>query len=381
MFAPYVFKAPLGLSIFSLKQFNVINPHWLNHKLWISSLAPPYPSNAFNRFMDIVIHHKRLPHSAYTAVTANCPYNCPFCSYGNREYDDLTTEQWIDIIQQLKQLGTAIIGITGGEPLLRNDLEKIIKETRPEMSTIIFTTGYQLTKSRAQALADAGTDCITIGLEYTDEKKQDTVKKGKHSFQYAKNAIKYCNDVGIFSSIATIGTREKINNGEMERLYDLAVDWDIGEIRVLSPVATGKWLGKTDEILSKKEFDYLRQFHKSKNKTGKRPIITWTTYYESSEIFGCITGFQYIFVDAKGNICPCDLTPLSFGNIKEKSIKTIWNEMNETFPRPRYSCLMNDISSTIKSDALPLPPDKSINIVPKILEDDPKPKVSKYFKK
>ena len=381
MFSPYFFKVPLRASWFSYSKFKHINPQWFNDKIWISSLIPPYPSEPFNRFIDVVIHNKRLTHNTNIAVTSKCPYNCPYCCSALRESKDLSTKEWIDSINQLKSLGTAILGITGGEPLLRKDLEEIIKTASPEIYTVLFTTGYKLNSARVRKLEDADLGCLAVGLEYADEKKQDEIKGKKGSFRYAENAIKLSNEIGIYTCIITICTKEKIKNGEIKKLYDLAKEWNICEIRLISPVATGRWLGKTNVILGEEEFQELKDFQIKYNKTRKPPIVTWISYLESPEILGCLTGYQYLFIDSAGNICPCDLTPLSFGNVTKEPIGKIWDRMAKSFPRPRDKCLMDKISPKIKSQKLPLSPDESKKMIPKLDEKDPLPNLSKYLKK
>jgi MoaA/NifB/PqqE/SkfB family radical SAM enzyme len=377
IYFPYFWKVPLKFSIYAYKKFKYQNPQWFNNQIWITTLFPPYPSEAFNRFMDVTIKDERLPQAANFAVTSNCPFSCSFCGYGRRVKKDLKTKQIIDIINQLKDLKCSNLGITGGEPLLRDDLEEIITAAKPEIFTILFTSGYKLSFERVKSLKKAGLDCITFGLEYSDPKKQDEIRGHKESFKYIENAVKNCRKAGIFISIATIGTKEKIKNGELNRILQLAKKWNVGEIRLISPIATGRWTGCLDQMLGPEEYEQLRQFHINQNNTHTTPIITWITYYESPDLFGCLTGYRYVFIEASGDVCPCDQTPLSFGNVTKEPLKDIWKRMEKSFPRPRLYCLMNDISPKIDAEILPIPPEKSVNIVPKIEETTPLPEISK----
>jgi MoaA/NifB/PqqE/SkfB family radical SAM enzyme len=377
MYFPYFWKVPLKFSIYASNKFKYQNPKWFNNQIWVNTLSPPYPSEAFNRFMEVLIENKRYPQSTDFAVTSKCPYNCPFCSYGRRIKKDLTTKQIIDIINQLKDLRCSILGITGGEPLLRKDLEEIIKAASPEMFTILFTSGYKLTPERVKTLKKAGIECVTLGLEYSNPEKQDEIRGLKGSFKYVENAIKICNESEIFTSIATIGTKEKIRNGELERILQLSKKWNVNEIRLISPVATGNWAGHIDQMLGPQEFKHLREFHIKQNKTHTTPIITWISFFESPEFFGCLTGYKYVFIDASGEVCPCDQTPLSFGNVTKEPLKEIWKRMGKSFPRPRLNCLMNEISLKIDNKILPLPPNKSEEIIPKINDTIPLPEIPK----
>ena len=56
-------------------------------------------------------------------------------------------------------------------------------------------------------------------------------------------------------------------------------------------------------------------------------------------MFGCGAGFHHLFIDAVGNVCPCDLTPLALGNVIDEPLVDIWIRMSEWFALPRCGCL------------------------------------------
>jgi len=65
-------------------------------------------------------------------VTYRCPLHCAFC-YNPTDYDkhtqnELSTEQWIQALRDARKLGAIQLGISGGEPLLRDDIEEIVVE-------------------------------------------------------------------------------------------------------------------------------------------------------------------------------------------------------------------------------------------------------------
>ncbi len=380
MFYPNIRKVPISFLLFALSKFNYQRPHWFNNQVRINSGIPPYPSKAFDRFIKILIEQKRIPHTVNFAITSNCPYNCPHCLYGKRKKKDLPLNQVLDLINEIKDLGSSILGITGGEPMLRSDLEEIISTASPELATIIYTTGYNLNKKRAEKLLKAGLDWITIGLESTDAAFQDKIRGKDGSLQKAINAIKICKEVGIYTTIGTIGTREKMNNGEIDRIYELANSLEVEEMRLIFPSATGRWIDHTEEILNNNELQKHIKFQIEHNKKKTGPIVTSLAYLESKEMFGCTAGYNYLYIDSNGEVCPCDLTPLSFGNIKEKSLKNIWLKMRDYFPNPRATCLMRELSPKIKSDKFPLSINESEKLLNSNLNKTPLPTVYKKLK-
>jgi len=89
-------------------------------------------------------------------LTYQCPLHCVFC-YNPTQHtqvkDELSTAQWVDVMTQARQLGAAQLGFSGGEPLLRDDLELIVAEAhRLGYYTNLLTSGVGLTEKRAAAL-------------------------------------------------------------------------------------------------------------------------------------------------------------------------------------------------------------------------------------
>lgn len=337
--------------------------HWFNNQVRINTFFPPYPSQSYDRFFRSIIERKRTPYQAYVAVTSACPYQCPHCSYGKRPPGHLSRNDLLKIISELKTLGTSIIGFTGGEPLLSEDLEEIITAAAPEMTTVLFTTGYRLDDSRAKKLLKAGIGSVVVSIESSNPQQHDALRGKSGSFSEAVTAIKACTNTRIYTAIETIGTRQKIRDGELEKIYETGCRLNVEEIRILSPVAAGRWTGCTDVMLQPEELSALQEFHAMHNRQKNGPCVATGAYIESETMFGCTGGYHHIYIDAAGEVCPCDLTPLSFGNIKKESLQDIWDKMAPYFPQPRPRCLMSTIAANITSDRLPLAPDESIRIM------------------
>jgi MoaA/NifB/PqqE/SkfB family radical SAM enzyme len=378
---PYIQDTSWRFKWFSLLKFRNERPHWFNNQIRINSAFPPYPSESFDRIVDVIKNKKRVPHTIDFAVTPRCPYHCPHCSYGHRKMEELSLDEILHLIQDMKDLGTAILGITGGEPMIRSDLEQIVAACFPEIATIIYTTGYNFNKKRAEKLYDAHVGSIIIGLDSTDPIIQEKVRGQKGSLELGIQALKICHEIGIYTGINTIATRERLLNGELERIYDLACSLDVGELRLNFPIATGRWAGCSKEQLKAEELEMLKKMRKRLSKKRSGPIVTTLAEYETEDFMGCNTGYQTVFIDSSGEVCPCDFTPLSFGNITETPLKDIWKQMEEYFPRPRADCLMREISDKIDSDVFPLPPEKSKKMIPALNEESPYPKIYKKLTK
>ncbi|HVP12399.1 MAG TPA: radical SAM protein [Phycisphaerae bacterium] len=383
MFATMVGRVPTGHLWYLLRRLRFEKPHRVDGQIRINTFFPPYPSRAFDRFCRALIDRRRVPYSTYLAATSACPFRCPHCSYTGRPAGQMSREQMLDIIGQIKSLGTCTLGLTGGEPLLRDDLEDIVAAAAPEMVCIVFTAGYGLDAQRARRLAAAGVSCVTIGLESADAATHDRIRGQAGSFAMAQSAVEECLESGVYTAVSTVGMRERVAAGELESIYELARRWGVGEFRVLAPVATGAWVRCGSQMLTPQESRALRDFHISHNRRREGPTVVCNAYLESDELFGCGAGFHHLFIDATGQVCPCDLTPLSFGDVTVEPLAEIWERMGTFFPLPRCGCLMGKVTRELSAAAaadvaaeftrLPLPREKSEPLCPRRSVTDPLP--------
>ena len=365
MFARMVGRLPAGHLWFLLRRMRNEKPHRFAGQTRINTFFPPHPSPAFDRFCEAVIRRRRVPFSTYLAVTGRCPYRCPHCSYAGRGEGELSTRQAFDAVEQIKGIGTCTLGFTGGEPMLREDLPELIAAAGPEMASILFTTGHRLDAAGARRLADARLTCVTVGIESSDAARHDEVRGRNGSFEEARAAVAACREAGLYTAVSTVATRERLAGGELERMYALAAEWRVGEFRVLAPVATGGWRGRGAEMLSPAERASAAEFHVRHNRRRGGPAVASFAYLESPELFGCGAGYYHLFLDAAGNVCPCDLTPLSFGNVTAEPLGEIWSRMGRHFARPGCRCLMADLAGGLAEDGpLPLPPEQSQRLCP-----------------
>ncbi|MDP1789886.1 MAG: radical SAM protein, partial [Methylibium sp.] len=97
-------------------------------------------------------------------LTYKCPLHCVFCSNPTDYADHLSeigTEDWKRVFREARKMGAVQLGFSGGEPLLRDDLEELVAEARQlGYYTNLITSGIGLTEKRARALKDAGLDHI-----------------------------------------------------------------------------------------------------------------------------------------------------------------------------------------------------------------------------
>ncbi|NQV32922.1 MAG: radical SAM protein [Phycisphaeraceae bacterium] len=379
VFARSLTSLPLRHVWYLTRQLRFEQLHIHNDRIYVNTFLPPIPSPAFDRLLNAVIHKKRVPFSTYFAITDECPFKCSHCSYGRRASGEMTTAQALDVIEQIKGLGTTTLGFSGGEPLLRQDLPKLIQAVGPDTETIIFTTGHTLDAAKAAQLRKAGLNSLMIGMESDIASTHDAVRGVPGSFDEGMEAIRLGLDAGLYTAISTVATHDKIKDNTIEKMANLARDLKVHEFRILEPVPTGRALGQTSALITPAERHTLTTFHKQWNQAKKGPAIASFSHLESDAMFGCGAGYHHLYIDACGEVCPCDLTPLSFGNVLNTPLATIWQQMGEVFTQPRCSCFAAkaccDLAKQSQTGSLPLPVDKTTELCQSHPCEGPLPRV------
>lgn len=305
------------------------------------NIALQVPGEGANFFHNHVQGKRLAPISAYIAATGKCRYNCWHCSAASAGQNELSTSSLIAIVQKLQDLGVGIIGFTGGEPLLRDDLEEIIAAVdRQKSMVLVFSTGFNLTLERAAALKAAGLFGIAISLDSVGKEKHDELRGYPGAYEQALNGIRNARQAGLYTMSQTVGTRELMAEGEIFALAEMLKGEGIHEMRIVEPLPCGRLSGPNPALLSAEEQNQLKQLHITLNGDQRYPKASVFPYFESAEQFGCGAGTQHSYVDAAGNFGPCDfLEDLRYGNLLTEDVRAVWQKMHQASGGPKCSCL------------------------------------------
>lgn len=331
-------------------------------KVMINSFLPPVPSEAFRglaRGLHALTQGRAVPVSTYVAVTNACPYRCWHCSREFRVGSDMPLGTMLGAIRELQALGVSIIGLTGGEPLVRKDLEQIVAGIDERSVSILFTSGAGLTPGRARALKRAGLFGVAVSLDHYEPGIHDARRGRPGAFETALNAIRASKRMGFYTMLQLVATRDVIEGGSIPRYLALAQELGVHEIRVLEPMPAGRLLhGDPSCFLKPHERQELHRLHQRTNRSRRLPKVCAFAYVEDAGMFGCGAGFQHMYIDAAGNVCPCDFTPISFGNVRHESVQAVWQRLNEAFARPRRRCFLLENAAALRRQfdgTLPIP--------------------------
>ena len=343
----------------------------IGDKIYTNTFTPYFPSRAYDRFLKGVISvtsGNPLPVVTNFAVTPQCPCNCWHCSFSDRSKKDiLSLDQLKKAISDVQDLGASVIGLTGGEPLLRDDLEDIIASIDNRSMPIIFTTGYKLTRDRVKGLKNAGLEIPVISLDHYSAKVHDKCRRKEGIFDDALNAIKLFQDEGFYVAVSFVPDKPLVSDRrEIFKVIEFFKDIGINDMRLTSPILSGKLTSKPEERLSGENVGTIFEIQKKCTRTKGYPGVFAYDFFESEKYYGCGAGFNYMFIDSQGNVCPCDFTMMSFGNILERPIQEIWEETSKHFctPGPKcYANISNDVIFSKKKAEWPLKKQATLEIL------------------
>jgi len=346
----------------------------LNGKIFSNTFTPAYPSLAYDRFLEgVVATASGIPRPVIVnfAVTPQCPCNCWHCSFADRAKKDvLSLECLKETIASVQDLGTSVIGLTGGEPLLRKDLEDIIASIDQRSMPLLFTTGYHLTKERVQRLKQAGLEIPVISLDHYDPRKHDNGRRKEGMHAYAIKAIELFKQAGFYVAVSFVPDRDLVGNREeLFKTIDFFRDLGVNDMRLTSPILSGHLTSDPDALLLPEHVQTIFEVQKLCTETPGYPGVFAYDFFESPQYYGCGAGYNYMFIDSQGNVCPCDFAMLSIGNILREPVEELWQTMSDRFQMPGCGCYANRISSQVasqKPDHWPLDPAASKEITDQI---------------
>ncbi|MCL5098200.1 MAG: methyltransferase domain-containing protein, partial [Candidatus Omnitrophica bacterium] len=258
--------------------------------------------------------------------------------------------------------GAVIVTLTGGEPLLREDVEEIVGAFDQRSCLILGTTGAGLTLERAVNLRAKGLFAVGVSLDSTVEKEHDRLRGKSGAFRAALAALETARQNGLYPYVVSVATREFLERRRFMRFLRFAGAAGALEVHLLEPSATGRLTGRTDVLLTPKERRQLADYQREIAHREDLPIVSALAHLESAQAFGCGAGLTHLYIDGSGEVCPCNLVPLSFGNITREPLDRVMERMGRHFQQPRTHCVGRLLAKHVRGGSLPTLPDVSSEI-------------------
>ncbi len=266
-------------------------------------------------------------------LSNRCNLACIHCSSNADDCGTLghTTSEALEIVEQMAAIGVMDVAFSGGEPLLRKDLPRLVAYAGSlGMTTGTSTNGYPLTSSNARKLRGAGLTRLQVSLDGT--KAMHDHIRGEGAFAKAVEAIRRSLDHGLTTHICF--TAMRMNAHLLPEMIDLARNLGVDGFNLSQFVPTGR--GTLDQgitpAVSRKLLEtwlvarrHYPGMYLSTHSAGLAALEP-----DSADCRGgCQAGRSIGCITAEGDVTPCVMFPLVLGNLKDCSLRDIW-EQSET---------------------------------------------------
>lgn len=268
-------------------------------------------------------------------LTYRCPLQCPYCSNPidfARRTQELATEDWLRVLHEARQLGAMQLGFSGGEPLLREDLEALIREARKlGYYSNLITSGVGMDEARVARCKEAGLDHIQISFQASNEELNNYLG-GTASFQHKIEMARAVKAQGYPMVLNIVIHRQNID--QIEDIIRMTIDLQADFVELASTQYYGWSKVNLDTLLPTREqltkAEAVAHRYQQQMKDKMKILYVVPDYYEERPK-ACMNGWGSIFltITPDGTALPChaaqQLPGLSFPNVREHSIEEIWS--------------------------------------------------------
>jgi pyrroloquinoline quinone biosynthesis protein E len=276
------------------------------------------------------------PTTLLAELTHRCPLHCPYCSNPLelvRSREELSTEEWKRVIGEARALGVLQLGLSGGEPLVRRDLEELVAHAHEVgLYQTLVTSGLGLTRERALRLRDGGLDHVQISMQDAERESAERIA-GTRSWEAKHRAAALVKELDLAFTVNVVLHRANLDR--LAAIIDMAADmgadrvelantqyygWAVTNREALMP--TRAQVERSEEVVGRAVERYR----------GRMQIVYVLPDYYGEYPKPCQGGWgnHYIVVAPDGKAMPChaasQITSLAFANVRDHALESIWND-------------------------------------------------------
>jgi pyrroloquinoline quinone biosynthesis protein E len=267
-------------------------------------------------------------------LTYRCPLHCVFC-YNPVDFSrtgaELTTDEWLRALREARAAGAVQLGLSGGEPLVRDDLETIVAAAH-ELGFYInlITSGVGLNETRLQALKRAGLDHIQLSFQDSTRKMNDFLSSTRTFELKSKVAglIKKYDYPMVLNVVL-----HRLNIDHVEEILEMAQSMEADYVELANTQYYGWALKNREQLLPSRaqleRAEAVTQRFREKNGERMRIFFVVPDYFERRPK-ACMNGLGSLFLTIAPDGCalPCQaarmLPGLEFPNVRDASVASIW---------------------------------------------------------
>ena len=284
------------------------------------------------------MYKNQSPHLVDWAITSKCNLNCRHCR--GFPQGDLSTERATKLIAEIAELKPGWVIVEGGEPLLRPDIFELLGLMRQKQLDVHLITNGMLTSPEIlTTLKQLGVK-VMVSIDGATKATYEATRNGADFERVIQTAGEYARE-GLLEAINI--TLLKTNYREIPGLFKLAASIGVKKVTIIGLKPCQDFLGK---LLTSEEYgEAVKLACQAAQETGvefffDEPFF-WPTVKEwgllahlpaeetgilVSSTSACIFG-EYLFVETNGGVKPCSFSPITVGNVNEKPLGEIWNEV------------------------------------------------------
>ena len=270
-------------------------------------------------------------------ITLRCPLRCAHCyvNAGEREAEGvLLTEEAFGVIDQICELGKPVVILSGGEPLLRDDIFAIARYgTDKGLKMAMGTSGVLIDEKMARAIKESGIRKVAISIDSADPEVHDTFRGLSGAWERAVRGARHCVHEGIGVQINMTVLNPGIQ--AINDVVSLGTSLGVKDYQIFFPVPTGRgnevsWL--TPQVYEDLIRDVLVTYRGSEVNIRPTCAPQFRRIADTIGISnpawgrGCVAGISYCRIFANGDVTPCPYLPARAGNLRETPLNKIWAE-------------------------------------------------------
>lgn len=301
------------------------------------------------------------PFALLAELTYRCPLKCPYCSNPlnlRLARAELDTADWKRVLAEAAALGVIQVHFSGGEPLVRHDLEELVSQARNlDLYTHLITSGIGADAHRLARLRDAGLDALQISLQDSRSAENDTLA-GAPSFDQKCRAIAAARRLELPLTLNVVLHRHNLDR--IEEVIDLAAEWNVDRLELAHVQYTG-WAFRNRAALlpTRGQVEHAAAVvDNARERFGRRPeILHVLPDYFQQFPKACLSGWGRVFltVAPDGVVLPCqtarEIPGLEFPSVREAALADIWFHApvfkrfrgTDWMPEPCRSCDRREI--------------------------------------
>lgn len=355
--------------IFKLNKF-----YKIGKKVKIDNNLPFYPTETFYKYMDRFVHFKtKIPcTSVLLSITKDCSFNCKHCYQKHDKGPDIDINELTNIVPELISHGITNFKIEGGDPFIQFDrLKNLCTSIGFNGEIVINSSGNGITLEKLKILKECcNLKTITFSVNSPIKEDVNFFMGQDYAWNTLQHGLKLCKIALVPASLNCCLHSGHYENGNFEYLMEIAKELGVAHVMLLHPKAAGAWLQGRFPRFSDEELLHIKSLVKKYNRTRKlfkHPSITAQIIEEDSEHYGCAAGgTDRFYINAKGDVQPCEFLNISFGNIYEEKFIDIFTRMREEFNTPGTTWLCEAYSDKVNNQF------RSDEILPLNLEESKK---------